>query len=343
MPPRREEDKENFYSQTQVAELIKELIPSIARELKGLTETKEGENGGTHRNTLDYAKLAGHYDGVGDGRNFIITAESLFVTLDVNDKHKVPCFCATLTGKAAKWLLFKPELRQLPWTSFKPEFDREFTDTDISKSDLMKFINLKRSGDIKTHVARCRELIRGTPQGIPERELILMFINTLSPRERPIIATLKPATLEDAFERALHFDSFTNEHEPAAEDRGRVLLTRPTHPKLSIEAEQTRTCFNCGRPGHIARNCRAPPKRYSEMGPTNYRSRDRPQEYSRRNITRRNFGQQQSRYGPEACARFNNLAEVIGTHTLESPSIVRESVEDEDAGQQKYPFPRPSQ
>ena len=206
MAPTRKDgnEKENQGIHTIVENIIEQLVPDLIERIIAKTEQRiPFKEDGITKKANQFLKIVGNFDGMKDGYDFLCTVEAMFITMNIHDEDKTTYVCCTFVSSAARWLLNNEDHRKLTWKEF-----RQFCTKNSGQTDLMRFMKLKKTGPMEEHVNKCAQLRRGIPKEIPERELILIFIQTLEEEEQAILATKDPSTLEDAFSKALKFSTF---------------------------------------------------------------------------------------------------------------------------------------
>ena len=286
MAPTRKDDgeKENQSIHAIVENIIEQIVPNLIERILEQTKPRtQAADDGIGKKAGQFLKIVGNFDGLKDGYDYFCTAEAMFITMNVQEEEKTSYICCTLVASAARWLLNNEDYRKLSWQEFRRLFERQFCSRNTGQTDLMRFMKLKKNGSMEDHINKCSELRRGIPKEIPERELILIFIQTLEDDEQAVLATMDPASLEDAFQKALKFNTFrpkknSNSCLAAKADMYPGVnpnWSRPQHSlswtRGSHRADRTTAtqqpdwltsvrCHNCGRRGHLASECRTQPQ-----------------------------------------------------------------------------------
>ena len=87
-----------------------------------------------------------------------------------------------------------------------------------------------------------------SPEKVMDAVVMEQLIDTLSPEVKVWVRERKPGTSEEASQLA---DDYVQARKQSGGDKGKESLKQPVSPGL-------RRCHNCGKPGHLARDCRAP-------------------------------------------------------------------------------------
>ena len=295
MAPVRKEDseKENQGIHTLVENIIEKIVPDLIERIlaKSVPQRITSAGDGITKKANQFVKIVGNFDGKKDGYDYLCTAEAMFITMDIDEEEKTTYVCCTFVSSAARWLLNNEGYRKLTWKEFRCQFERQFCTKNAGQTDLMRLMRLRKNGTMEEHIDKCAQLRRGIPKEIPEKELILIFIQTLEEEEQAILATMDPASLDDAFSKALKFNTFRPvrrsnnclalrtdsqmtdwDSQRTDWDRQRPSFNQPNtyskhswrnscaQPHRGTQNYQTietgPQCYNCGRQGHVSRHCR---------------------------------------------------------------------------------------
>ena len=145
--------------------MIQELIPRIIQEtfleIRSQSPFMQSQEPGTRSDRiLQLAKNIGRFDGLTDGIDFLDTLEAQLLTEGIAMENHTRAACACLSGSAARWILNNPDLRVLTWINFRNKFKEQFCASKIVRSDLRRFMELKKESSMEVHINKCKALRR---------------------------------------------------------------------------------------------------------------------------------------------------------------------------------------
>ena len=158
--------------------------------------------------------------------------------------------------------------RPLTWTEFKRELQVKFAESTVHTAalrDKLQSIPYDGPATMEKYVSKFHSL----ESQIPVKEMAFgdrlhYFIAPLELDLRRFIKRDHPHTMELAYDAAVDW-AFINKELPKAKSNGDI-FAEPEKPKESdlsdndldvIDVKQV-TCYNCGRRGHISRDCKSP-------------------------------------------------------------------------------------
>ena len=243
----------NFIGTMEILqELVPRLIQETFQEIRSQSPPFNSQGPQNREERLkNYGKIVGRFDGSMDGFDFLDTMEAQFITDDISLENFTRAACSCLSGSAARWLLNDPSIRTLEWPDFRRKFKIQFCASSIGRTDLRKLLELRKEGSMEAHVNKCKALRRGISRSIPEEELIGIFLNTLPNKDQAFVAAGDPKSLDEAFEKALKYASYAD----------KIMETSAYHTSIQNDSNgpshirDERKCFECGRRGHIQKNC----------------------------------------------------------------------------------------
>lgn len=229
-----------------------------------------------------------------------------------NDKSKIAYAINLLDGSAFRWADSWIEKMNDPrdtstWKDFKDEILAAFTDSNNKQIAMRKLTNARQVGSVSTYIAYFNTLIHdaGWNKINNAETLIQLFFRGLGrPLQQIIImGGSLPKTLEEIQKTALEaeskrslleFNSFTSppqrsfrpNYQPNFRVPQNYNMGKPQFQQFNRNTFQPRnappmysnkrniSCYNCGKQGHIQRECRAP--KQNRTGPSN-RPFNRPQ------------------------------------------------------------------
>lgn len=204
---------------------------------------------------------------------FIRRIEMYFKVKEVPEERWSTVIALYLDGTALKWYDFIMSTYMEPpsWDNFREAFLRTYTSRDHEKKTLIRYESLKQLGT----VSRYNELFLSCLQTLGREYTtqageLMHYLLGLKPEVRRHVTAYNPISLDQAMTLALDADertfnvwgrawegSHTNQNfvrkDPNAMDVDEI-NTRG-YEKRNGKHTASFTCFNCGKPGHIARNC----------------------------------------------------------------------------------------
>ena len=127
-------------------------------------------------------------------------------------------------------------------------------------------IKMQEGDDLMAHINHVKELAdQLTSFEVPVREedIVMTLLESLPPSFENLIIALETLRLEDltmAFVTARMMHEVTKRKEKENHGEDAALFSRQNKGGSSSSRGETRLCYNCGKPGHLARNCSKPKK-----------------------------------------------------------------------------------
>ena len=122
-------------------------------------------------------------------------------------------------------------------------------------------IKMQEGDDLMAHINQVKELAdQLTSFEVPVREedIVMTLLESLPPSFDNLIIALETLRLEDltmAFVTARMMHEVTKRKEKEIHGNDAALVSRQNKGGNSSSRGETRSCYNCGKPGHLARNC----------------------------------------------------------------------------------------
>ena len=125
---------------------------------------------------------------------------------------------------------------------------------------------MQESDDMLDHINKVKGLadqLACLEVPVTDGDIVMTLLESLPPSYEYLITALETRDMKELdmdfiTARLVHEVSKRKENE--TQDGGAALLSRYGQGGSSQQRKETRTCFNCGKPGHLARNCRLPKK-----------------------------------------------------------------------------------
>jgi hypothetical protein len=193
-----------------------------------------------------------------------------------DERHKVITALAQLRGSARDWsrIALRADPKAFPdWKSLKADLCKTFLPPDLEHRNRSKFLGCKQGKrSLLAYIQELRALAAGciTHPLSEEVKVTVLMQNLNKGAPRTQLFRVRPTSFEEAVQVVMAEDlSLTaansnyysststryDDNEPEPMDIGQVETVSNT---ASRNSNKNVTCHRCGKPGHYARNCRAP-------------------------------------------------------------------------------------
>jgi len=254
------------------------------------------------RSSLPKPPKPSSYNGGKGARQWLFKMESYFHLSHINsDNDRILYVGSYLEGAASDWWRHKAQLlRASPqllysWADFEFELLARFQPLAEEDAARQKLRRLRQRDSMRAYVQVFNETVLQIPN-MDEGTKVDNFLFGLHPDPRRWVRLQKPTTLEAAMTRAEEYeamelqdkandnalykraqerqkpraDSFKQSNGPEPMQLGNASGNKKQGSSLdSRQNRPVRTCFKCGKPGHIARECRsrnpAPPAKNAHV------------------------------------------------------------------------------
>lgn len=154
------------------------------------------------------------------------------------------------------------------WKEFKEWLEWEFAE-HLSTEKLYERYELIKQGNqsIQEYAANLQQVISDLSWNIPDPMLIQRFVTGTKPTYRAKWAEERdqPKDFQAVIVRFAQYEQgraiarrheTTSRHPDAMDIDGKVLTAADSSARPTTSSKETRECHNCGKKGHLARNCR---------------------------------------------------------------------------------------
>ena len=158
------------------------------------------------------------------------------------------------------------------WSALRDELLQRFGERNSKKHAFHKLMEIRQLISAREYSHRFHTLLLQMPD-VPMEQQVMMYIRGLKKHVKLHVDMQAPKTLDEACDLAdkVDTDVFYNERsrtnyrsygaggatpmELGSMETHRTTSRSPTPPPRSGPSRDSRTCFKCGKPGHIIRNC----------------------------------------------------------------------------------------
>ena len=226
-----------------------------------------------------------------------LQTKSIFMSQGITDEFTRICYAVTaLTDGAQHWFQNQCTANQgkCPWSTwdeFVQAIQKAFQPPNYQQYLRDRLDRTKQTGSVQEYATRFRNVL-GQVENMAEEDKIRNFLRGLKPSTRAEVKYRAPSTFEEAWQWAINYDTahygdeMDRPRKPKSGHRRAPRNNESTPMELDSmekrESRKTKTCHQCGKPGHYARNCRNKGKRkdvslesnaminqVKETGPTN--------------------------------------------------------------------------
>ncbi|GKC41738.1 putative reverse transcriptase domain-containing protein, partial [Tanacetum coccineum] len=225
------------------------------------------------------------YDGKGGAvvlTRWIEKMESMQDMSGCSIDQKVKYTASSLVGKVLTWwnsqictLIWKVVV-SMSWNNFKLMMIEEFCPShEMQKLETELWNHVMVGAGYAAYTNRFHELARLVPHLVTQKSRkIERYVYGLAPHIRGIVATTEPKTIKDKNgrddnKRTRTGNSFATTANPIGRENTDAWPKCTTCNSYHAPGRPCHTCFNCNRPGHLARDCRVVPR---NVNPVNVRN-----------------------------------------------------------------------
>ncbi|GJS70130.1 putative reverse transcriptase domain-containing protein [Tanacetum coccineum] len=225
------------------------------------------------------------YDGKGGAvvlTRWIKKMESVHDMSGCSIDQKVKYTAGSFMGKALTWwnsqicTLSREVAVSMSWNNFKFMMIQEFCPShEMQKLESELWNHAMVGAGHAAYTDRFHELERSVPHLVtPESRMIERYVYGLALQTRKMVAAKEPKTIQKVVQisGALTDEVVRNGSIKKIKKRGNNTGTWPkctTCNSYHAPSGPCRTCFNCNRPGHLARDCKGVPR---NVNPVNARN-----------------------------------------------------------------------